>query len=144
MLVKGEWYPCDDGIERPVIRGEARAADGQWVRVIFLVDSGADRTVFTAQKLFELGYGAHGERVRLGGVGGTAESVNIDSTIRLAHEHGGLIRLPGTYSAFVDLETLDMSVLGRDVLDNFVLIVDRLGDGIYLLNQRHGYQITMD
>jgi hypothetical protein len=143
MLIRGEWYPCDDGVERPIIRGEARAADGEWIRVLFLVDSGADRTVFTAQKLFELGHDSDGERGLLGGVGGMAESVDIDTMIRLTHENDGKAHVPGTFAAFVDLEALDMSVLGRDVLDNFVLIIDRLGDRVLLINQRHGYQITI-
>jgi hypothetical protein len=30
MQILGEWYLCDDGIERPVIRGEVLAADGSW------------------------------------------------------------------------------------------------------------------
>ena len=98
--------------------------------------------MFTGQKLLELGLEPVGEPGRLGGVGGLAESVSIPTTIRLTHEPDGKAHLPGTFAALVDLEALDMSVLGRDVLDNFVLIVDRPGDGVCLVNQRHGYQIT--
>jgi hypothetical protein len=41
MLISGAWYVCDDGIARPIIRGEIRAADRSWVAARFLVDTGA-------------------------------------------------------------------------------------------------------
>src|SRR5688572_15020180 len=47
MRIDGVWHLCDDGIVRPVIRGEILACDGSWVKAPFLVDSGADRTVFS-------------------------------------------------------------------------------------------------
>jgi len=49
--VRGDW---DDGILRPVIRGEIFASDGTWQRAEFLVDTGADRTVFSAPVLASL------------------------------------------------------------------------------------------
>lgn len=127
---------------RPVIRAEARGADGQWVRVPFLVDTGADRTVFSAQKLWELGFGSVESYGRLGGVGGTAQAVEIETTIRFTYEPDGKARLPGLYAAFVELEALDMSVLGSDVLQWCALIVDRPGNVVCLLNQNHRYSIS--
>ena len=47
MQINGEWLICDDGIVRPVVRGEILAANGSWVPVPFLLDTGADRTVFS-------------------------------------------------------------------------------------------------
>lgn len=44
MLIHGLWHLCDDGITRPVFRGEVLAGDGAWVQVVFLADIGADRT----------------------------------------------------------------------------------------------------
>ena len=38
MRIDGEWLLCDDGILRPVIRGEILAIDGTWQRAEFLVD----------------------------------------------------------------------------------------------------------
>ncbi len=57
MQINGEWLLCDDGIERPVMRGEVLSGDGFW---------------------------------RANGY-----------------------------------ESLGMSVLGRDILDHFAVIVDR-------------------
>ena len=51
MRINGRWLLCDDGIVRPVIRGEVLADDGSWQSVEFLVDTGADRTVLSALTL---------------------------------------------------------------------------------------------
>jgi hypothetical protein len=48
MLLSGVWHLCDDGVTRPVLRGEILAADGTWVQARFLMDVGADRTVLIA------------------------------------------------------------------------------------------------
>jgi hypothetical protein len=55
MRFDGVWRECDDGVVRPVIRGEVRAADGAWAPVPFLLDVGADRTVFSAAVFRMLG-----------------------------------------------------------------------------------------
>ena len=36
MLFSGVWYLCDDGIVRPIIRGEILAGDGSWRAAEFL------------------------------------------------------------------------------------------------------------
>jgi hypothetical protein len=41
-----------------------------------------------------------------------------------------------------DASALDISVLGRDITDNFAVIVDRQKNAVYLLGQRHSYDIT--
>jgi len=48
MQLNGLWLLCADGVVRPVIRGEALAGDGAWIQTLFLIDTGADRTVFSA------------------------------------------------------------------------------------------------
>lgn len=55
MVIEGEWFLCSDDLVRPLIRGEALARSGQWIQVPFLVDSGADRTVFSGSLLAKLG-----------------------------------------------------------------------------------------
>ncbi|MEW6363892.1 MAG: hypothetical protein AB1714_04555 [Acidobacteriota bacterium] len=37
MRINGEWLLCDDGAERPVVRGEVAAFDGSWSAAVFLV-----------------------------------------------------------------------------------------------------------
>ncbi len=51
MRIDGAWKICDDGAVRPIFRGQAKAADGSWKALIFLVDTGADRTVLSADIL---------------------------------------------------------------------------------------------
>jgi hypothetical protein len=73
MRIYGEWLLCDDSVLRPVIRGEILESDGTWHPVAdFLVDTGADRTVFSAIVLASLrlqpvvtGVGVCGVCVRL-------------------------------------------------------------------------------
>jgi hypothetical protein len=54
MQINGEWLLCDDGVVRPVIRGEILTNERFWQPAAFLVDTGADRTVFSAATLSKL------------------------------------------------------------------------------------------
>ena len=141
MLINGLWCLCDDGIIRPVIQGEALNSAGEWHKISFLVDTGADRTVFCADDLSGLGLSPLDEESLLEGVGGAAPSIVVETQIRLPSVDLGRIAFKGHYAAFTQLESLDMSVLGRDILNLFALIVDRQRDVVCLLGQRHRYEI---
>jgi predicted aspartyl protease len=141
MRIDGEWLLCDDGIVRPVIRGEILAGDGTWQRAESLVDTGADRTVFSATILAALRLQPVATRARIGGVGGVANSVVVETQVRLTREEDGKIVLRGQYAAVTELEALDMSVLGRDIAGLFAVIVDRPGNVVCLIGQRHRYAI---
>jgi hypothetical protein len=82
MQISGQWLPCDDGILRPIIRGAILAADGSWQEAEFLVDIAADRTVFSAEILVALGIKPIDSSHQLGGVGGKAASVIVQTEIR--------------------------------------------------------------
>lgn len=142
MQISGMWLVCDDGVLRPVIHGEVLAGDGSWVQAPFLVDTAADRTVLSADILAALGLPTQSAPVSLGGVGGTADSVLIETQIQLPRENGDKVVLRGSFAAFTDPAALDMSVLGRDVTNLFAVIVDRPGDVVCILGQRHRYVIT--
>jgi hypothetical protein len=60
----------------------------------------------------------------------------------LSREEDGKVVFRGQYAAVTELEVLDMSVLGRDVTGLFALIVDRPGNVVCLLGQRHRYTIS--
>ena len=141
MRINGEWFECDDGFVRPVVRGEILNADGHWEPAAFLVDTAADCTVFSAAILDVLGFDATAAEERLGGVGGVVESVRVSTKIRLPHDDGGTAIFRGEYAAFTQLEALDMSVLGRDIIEMFAVIVDRSGDVVTLIRQPHRYAI---
>jgi hypothetical protein len=133
---------CDDGIIRPVIEATALAANGSWLPVEFLADVGADRTVFAAPLLTALALPSLPAPHQLGGVGGAVATIAVDTQIRLPREDGGAVLFQGTFAAFTQLESLDMSVLGRDISNLFAVIVDRPGDLVCLLGQRHRYTIS--
>jgi len=142
MRIDGEWYECDDGVVRPVIRGEVMDAGGAWVAAEFLVDSGADRTVFSAALLSILRLQTAVPADRLGGVGGTVDSVAVSTQIRLTRDGQGKVLFRGEFAAVTALEALDMSVLGRDITDMFAVVVDHPGNAVCLVSQPHRYEIT--
>ena len=69
MLLSGTWHVCDDGVIRPVMRGEIQAQDGSWVKAPFLLDTGADRTVLSADILQALHFQPSVTESQLGGAG---------------------------------------------------------------------------
>ena len=140
MRINGEWLWCDDGIVRPAIRGEILAADGSWRKVEFLVDTGADRTVFSAATLAKLSLQPVTAHEGISGLGGGADSVIVETQIRLTRENSGKVVFRGQYAAVTELDSLDIDVLGRDT-GLFTVIVDQPGDIICLLGQRHHYTI---
>lgn len=142
MRIEGSWQVCDDGIVRPVLRADARAANGAWIPVLFLVDCGADRTVFSATVLRDLGARAGPSRDSLEGVGGAADSVAVPTSIRMVRETGDAVLFNGDFAAFTDDASLDMSVLGRDITNLFAVIVDRPQDVVCLLGGNHRYVIV--
>jgi len=141
MQINGEGSLGDEDIVRPVIRGEILAGNGSWVKAPFLVDTGADRTVFSAAILAYLRLQPLATQERLGGVGGLADSVVVETQIRFTRETGGKVMFRGQYAAVTQLEALDISVLGRDITGLFAVIVDRPGNVVCLLRHRHRYAI---
>jgi hypothetical protein len=141
MLIRGLWTLCDDGITRPVIEGELLAADGSWLPVELLVDVGADRTVFNATVLTASAL-PHAAAQQLGGVGGATATVGVTTHLRLPVDGGAAIVVQGSFAAFTQLDALDMSVLGRDIMNLFAVIVDRPGDTVCMLGKGHSYSIA--
>ncbi len=141
MLCQGEWLVCDDGIVRPIVRGRILGGNGEWRRIKFLLDTGADRTVISASVLGALNLQGVQPKDRIGGVGGLADSVDVTTQIRLARDDGQWVTLRGTYTACLDSEILDISVLGRDILNLFAVIVDRAADRVMLLHGADRYSI---
>jgi hypothetical protein len=142
MQVNGAWFLCDDGVVRPVIYGEILAGNGSWVLAPFLVDTGADRTVFSAMVLAALQPQPRSTQAYLGGLGGTTRAIMVETQLHFSLEAGGTVTFRGQYAAVMTPEALDMSVLGRDITGMFAVIVDRPGNVVCLLGQRHQYSIT--
>ena len=115
--------------------------NGVWRDIKFLLDTGADRTVISASVLEALNLQGVQPKDRIGGVGGLAESVDVTTQIRLVRDDGQWVTLRGTYAACLEHEILDISVLGRDILNLFAVIVDRAADRVMLLHGADRYSI---
>jgi len=127
------------------MRGHILTGHGFWVPAPFLVDTGADRTVFSAPVLAALSLQPTLASERLGGVGGIVTPIAIETHVRFRRETGrGMVVFRGQYVAVTEREALDMSVLGRDIIGLFALIVDQPGKVICLLRQRHRYVIEQE
>jgi len=142
MRVAGQWHVCDDGVTRPVIHGRVLSAGTFWCKATFLVDTGADRTVFSADILQSLVPPSEPAQGQLAGVGGSITTVEFPTQIVLTRHDGGNATFRGVFAACPRSEMLDMSVLGRDILDRFTVIVDREGATVCLLRGNHRYQIV--
>ena len=135
---------CDDGVVRPMVRGDVLVGDGSWERIEFLVDTGADRTVFSAATLAKLSLQHLTAKEGISGLGGGVDSVIVETQIRLTRENFGKVAFRGQYAAVTELDSLDIDVLGRDITGSFIVIVDYPGDVVCMLGQRHRYRIEHD
>jgi hypothetical protein len=141
MRFDGEWLQCDDGIVRPIIRAELLTGDDVWRAAELLVDTGSDRTVLSANMLESLHLPSTEPENQLGGLGGLVDAVTVATQIRLTRDDGRKALFLGEYAACMDHEALDMSVMGRDILEMFALIVDRRADVIAIIGGQHHYTI---
>ncbi|MGH9834669.1 MAG: hypothetical protein ACREBD_09090 [Blastocatellia bacterium] len=118
-------------------------ADEQWLEVSFLLDAGADRTVFSARFLHRLLHlqviGA--EPLSLAGVGGATSSITITTLIGFTKDNGQLATVRGIFGVFTQGEDSDLSILGRDVTNNFGVIYDYPNQIVALLAPPHFYEI---
>ena len=76
MRILGSWFLFHDGETRPILRAQLQTVDGTKITEQFLVDTGADRTVFSTS-LFEqlrLPFEFPPSDLQLHGVGGSAQA----------------------------------------------------------------------
>ena len=137
MLIPGSWRLSDDGAVRPTLTAFIEQADGNWYETLFLIDSGAGKTVFTADVAAALGLEPVSPAEQLGGVGGLVSSASFKTRIRLRCEDGSAATIQGDFAAFTEKSALDFCVIGRDVLNIFVLVLDRRQERIYLVGPGH-------
>ena len=142
MRLNGEWLPCEDGGIRPIVRGEILGGDGVWREFEFLIDTGADRTVFSWNVLALSNFQTLISGAGIGGIGGVTENVLVGTRVRFYRQDGVQVFFNSQFAACTDPKALDMSVLGRDILDMFTLIVDRPGDIVAIIGQDHTYTIS--
>lgn len=143
MRIAGVWRSCDDGVIRPLLVARVVGPNGIVIDAMFLVDSGADRTVLSAALLSQLG-GATAlapSGVSMAGIGGTQAFVQVQATLSLPRADGGTATVQASFAAFTDPKATDLSILGRDVLDHFDVILSRRRDELFLLANPSRYEI---
>lgn len=141
MRVDGSWRVCDDGIIRPVFQTRIEAKDGSMHEVLFLADTAADRTVLSVEALALLKLDSTKTLPSLQGVGGTVNTVLVQTRIEFVCDDGNRFDVNGELAALTDVNALDMSVLGRDISYHFALIIDLQQDVVCLLGPGHRYTI---
>jgi predicted aspartyl protease len=141
MRIDGAWALDEHGVLYPFLSAELLGAGASWVDCTFLVDTGAESTVIAADVLHQLGLPTHPPRRQLRGVGGVVSSVSVDTEIKFRQPDGQLATVRHVFDAFTNPADCDLSVLGRDVLGRFAVILDRPARVIHLLAGRHRYVI---
>ena len=144
MLIAGEWKLCDDGGTRPVVRANVVGVDEISSAEDFLIDTGADRTVLSATLLARLRLPTRSplSGAALSGIGGERAFVVVTTRVELLRDDGGLVRIHGEFASCTDPTATDLSILGRDVLDNFDLTISRRRSQVLLLTPRHQYRVA--
>jgi hypothetical protein len=143
MLIAGRWQLCPDGVTRPLLAAALPAAGGQLFDTDFLVDSGADATVLCRQTLDAVQQASPpGGGATLAGVGGQVGCVVVQTTLHFTCEDGTVIRVHGSFAAFLAPDASDVDILGRDVLNNFDVILSYPRREVLLLAPNHSYQVV--
>ena len=68
---------------------------------------------------------------------GFADSVTIITIMRFLRDDGKWVTFRGEYAACTNYEILDMSVLGRDILNLFAVIVHRAANVVTMIGESH-------
>jgi predicted aspartyl protease len=142
MVISGEWKVEEDGIARPIIEVGVALGNETPVNEPFLVDTGADRSVFTSRLLAKLPQDRTAAGTTLIGLGGQSDSFTLEATIQLETVAGAKVTIRGQFAAIRQGSELDISILGRDVLSNFDTIVSRRRNEVLLLAGNHAYAVT--
>lgn len=144
MRVVGRWLQCDDDVIRPTVRAVVQDREARPYPDDFLIDSGSDRTVLSADLLRQLGVpgGQPSHNDALLGIGGGTSFVLLNTQIEFVTDDGRSALVRGEFAAFTDSHALELSILGRDVLDNFDVIISRRRDEVLLLAPNQTYHVS--
>lgn len=143
MQIPGEWRRFDDGVTRPAIVARILRDDLEPLDTLLLIDTGADRTTFSAHLLPGLRHFTYDPPpdISLSGIGGKSDFRLLRTGLLFSRDDRVPITVRGEFAVFLDPHLGDLSDLGRDVLDNFTVIVDRPAERILLLSPRHRCQV---
>ena len=81
------------------------------------------------------------EPSHLAGVGGQVDTITIATVLGFKKDDGRPVTVQGTFRVFTEGESADLSVLGRDVTNNFSVVYDYPNQLVALLAPPHYYEI---
>lgn len=144
MRVAGMWKMCDDRVTRPVVLCGVTGSEDLQLAESFLIDSCADCTVLSADLLKKLNLRSKPppSDLSLKGISGAGSYVVVNTVVEFLRADGGLARIRGDMAAFTDPTATDLSILVRDVLDHFDVILSRRRNEVLLLAENHRYQVA--
>jgi hypothetical protein len=142
MRVDGRWHRFQDGVLRPVIDAAVLSPSGLWQNITILLDCGADRTVFDASLLSLLSPLASSQIHELAGVGGNVASKLIQTRLAFVRNDGYRVTVEGQFSLLTEIASSDISVLGRDITNNFDVIYSYPQRQVIMLAQPDSYRIN--
>jgi predicted aspartyl protease len=140
MQIAGEWRETPTTVPRPYLRAHVEAQNGTWVECIFLIDTGADCTVISADVARQMRRPTTPALRQLGGIGGPVETLEVWTTLRLTGVDGNRFHIAGASATPTDA-AIGESILGYDVLHLFSMIIDKPGNTVCLVRPPHTYTI---
>ncbi len=141
MRVDGRWHRFQDGALSPVIDAAVLSPSGGWQNITMLFDCGADRTVFDASLLSWFSPLASSQNLELAGVGGNVGSKLVETQLAFLRDDGNRVTVQGQFIVFTDIASSDVSVLGRDISNNFHVIYSYPERQVIMLAQPHSYRV---
>lgn len=144
MQINGNWRLFADNVLRPCVHLRVRLSENYWQEFPFLLDSGADDTVLSADLLELVSHleNQTATKIPLEGIGGAVDTILIETVLGFIKDDGTTFEYPGRFSVFTEISSSDISMLGRDVTDQFKVIYDRPDSAVLLLSPPHRYEIT--
>jgi hypothetical protein len=139
MLIAGEWVLNQEDIAIPVVMVNVLAASGAFMEEPFLVDCGADRTVLSNYLLTKLGLPVDlpPTGIGLSGIGGASNYVVVKTCLEFRTQGPIPVRFSGEFSAFTDPAATEISLLGRDILNKFDLLLSHSRGEVILARENH-------
>jgi len=121
----------------PFVEASIRATDGKWVKVFFLIDLGADGTYLPSEYLKKLGLQLDEAKSEdnVTGVGG--QKVKYVPFMTQLRFRSNIVRrtFDIEIGVFTQEESLDIPVLGRDVMNFFTLLCDLKANLVWLIDE---------
>ena len=121
----------------PFVEAKVYATDDRWVKVFFLIDLGADGTYLPRKYVTKLGLQPDEAKTKddVTGIGGRRiEHVPFTTQIRFESD-GGHRTFDLEIGVFTQEESLDVPILGRDVMNFFTVLCDVRANLVWLLDE---------